>query len=218
MAASNLIEQKDDPTTTVQCAHDIAAVAERMEKLVLTLSQLRTDPRPGAGVVQPNELVRETVTEMQLGRRPALSVDLRLEATRAVRGDAGMLRRVFENLIGNAIDAMDGTGTLAIHTRDFNIDGHAQVLIGVADTGPGMTDEFIRKMLFRPFATTKKKGLGLGLYQSRAIVQAHGGELRARSVPGKGSVFEVALNVVATPEPGAPNRAAMTPAPGGAVR
>jgi signal transduction histidine kinase len=76
-----------------------------------------------------------------------------------------------------------------------------------------MTDEFIRTKLFRPFATTKKKGLGLGLYQSRAIVQAHGGELRARSVPGKGSVFEVALNVVSTPEPGASNRAPMAPAP-----
>jgi hypothetical protein len=74
-----------------------------------------------------------------------------------------------------------------------------------------MTEEFIRQMLFRPFATTKKKGLGLGLYQCRAIIQAHGGELSARSVPGKGSVFEVALNAVPTPEPGTLNRAPAEP-------
>jgi hypothetical protein len=207
MAASNLIEQKDDPAAAVQCAHDVAAVAERMEKLVLALSQLRANPRPGAGVVEPNALVRETVTSMQLARRASLRVDMRLEANRVVRGDAAMLRRVVENLVGNAVDAMEGAGTLSIQTRDYSVNGHAQVLIGVADTGPGMTEEFIRKMLFRPFATTKKKGLGLGLYQSRAIVQAHGGELSARSVPGKGSVFEVALAAIATPEPGAPGRA-----------
>jgi hypothetical protein len=218
MAASNLIALKDDPATAVQCAHDVTAVAERMERLVLTLSQLRANPRPGTGVVQPNELVRETVAEMQVARRPALLLDLRLEASRAVRGDAGMLRRVMENLIGNAIDAMDGAGTLSIHTRDFNVNGHSRVLIGVTDTGPGMTDEFIRQMLFRPFATTKKKGLGLGLYQSRAIVQAHGGELSARSALGQGAVFEVALNAVSTPEPGAPNRAPVAPVPEGRTR
>lgn len=197
MAAANMVERQAEPAAVVQCARDVTAVAERMEKLVLTLSQLRANPRPAAAEIQPNELVRETVADMQLARRPALRVDLRLEAQRTVRGDAGMLRRVIENLVGNAIDAMEGAGTLAIHTRDYSANGRAQVLIGVADSGPGMTEEFIRKKLFRPFATTKQKGLGLGLYQSRAIVLAHGGELSARSVPGHGAVFEVALSATA---------------------
>jgi len=56
-----------------------------------------------------------------------------------------------------------------------------------------MPDEFIRKSLFQPFKTTKKKGLGIGLYHSKAIVEAHGGRVEVESEPGKGSTFRVLL-------------------------
>jgi putative PEP-CTERM system histidine kinase len=204
MAAANLIERRDDPETAMVCARDIESVTDRLEKLVLKLSELRGNPQLGMSDLCPNELVRETVAAMQLTRRPALKVDLRLETSQVVRGDVAMLRRVLENLITNAIDAMDGSGTLSVSTRDYRVNGHSEVHIAVADTGQGIEDEFLRARLFRPFATTKKKGLGLGLYQSRSIIQAHGGDLTVSSQPGKGAEFQIALHAIqATPRGGA---------------
>jgi hypothetical protein len=63
----------------------------------------------------------------------------------------------------------------------------------VADDGPGMDEEFIAHSLFRPFKTTKENGLGIGLYQCRNIVEAHGGSIAVRSRPGKGATFQVFL-------------------------
>jgi hypothetical protein len=61
----------------------------------------------------------------------------------------------------------------------------------VSDDGCGMAPEFIEKRLFRPFQTTKKQGMGIGLFHSRTIVEAHGGRLEVVSAEGKGSTFRV---------------------------
>jgi signal transduction histidine kinase len=63
----------------------------------------------------------------------------------------------------------------------------------VADNGYGMTPEFIANSLFKPFQTTKKNGLGIGLYQSKTIVEAHGGRMEVESAPGRGTTFRVLL-------------------------
>ena len=97
----------------------------------------------------------------------------------------------------NALEAMDGAGALSITTSDRHANDGSRVHIDVADTGKGISDTFMREGLFRPFATTKKKGLGLGLYQCRSIVQGHDGELTVTSELGKGSVFCVSLPAVA---------------------
>jgi signal transduction histidine kinase len=106
-----------------------------------------------------------------------------------------MLRRVVENLITNAVDAMDGKGTLVIRTRSERAGGNGSSVfhLTVTDTGPGMDEVFIRERLFRPFASTKKRGLGLGLYQCRSIIDAHGGEIQVESRPGRGTTFRVVL-------------------------
>jgi signal transduction histidine kinase len=67
------------------------------------------------------------------------------------------------------------------------------VLVSVADSGSGMTREFIANSLFKPFQTTKKNGLGIGLYQSKTVVEAHGGRIEVESVPGRGTTFRVLL-------------------------
>jgi signal transduction histidine kinase len=69
----------------------------------------------------------------------------------------------------------------------------AHVFVSVCDTGAGMSAEFIRTRLFRPFMTTKEKGIGLGLYTCREIVAAHGGRLDVQSEVGAGTCFRVVL-------------------------
>jgi signal transduction histidine kinase len=105
--------------------------------------------------------------------------------------DAERIERVLENLVINALEAM-GTerGRLTVAAGREG-DGH--VFLSVADTGPGMSEEFIRDRLFRPFATTKARGVGLGLYTCREVVEAHGGKIEVESRRGAGARFRVVL-------------------------
>ena len=68
-----------------------------------------------------------------------------------------------------------------------------RVVLSVADNGCGMTQAFLRDSLFRPFQSTKKKGLGIGMFQSRMVVEAHRGTIQVESEPGKGTTFTVRL-------------------------
>jgi signal transduction histidine kinase len=66
-------------------------------------------------------------------------------------------------------------------------------VLTVRDTGCGMSERFVSDSLFRPFRTTKPSGLGIGMFQSRSIVEAHGGKITVSSRPGEGTVFRVFL-------------------------
>ncbi|HVQ86788.1 MAG TPA: HAMP domain-containing sensor histidine kinase, partial [Actinomycetes bacterium] len=105
---------------------------------------------------------------------------------------AGELNQVWTNLIDNAIDAMDGQGTITLSTSSKS----GRVVVQVADTGSGMTPEVVEH-IFDTFFTTKDvgKGTGLGLSIARRIVvDQHGGDLAVESAPGH-TVFSVTLPV-----------------------
>jgi signal transduction histidine kinase len=103
--------------------------------------------------------------------------------------DGEQVRKVLENLLLNANDALSEGGYVRVATL-FR-DGWAE--ISVSDDGCGMTQDFIDKRLFRPFQTTKMKGMGIGLFHSKTIVEAHGGRLEVKSAEGLGTVFRVYL-------------------------
>src|SRR5437016_1771617 len=69
------------------------------------------------------------------------------------------------------------------------------LILSVADDGCSMSSEFIRRSLFRPFQSTKKKGLGIGMFHSKMIVDAHRGRIEVESKKGKGTTFRVWLPV-----------------------
>jgi signal transduction histidine kinase len=89
----------------------------------------------------------------------------------------------------NACEATAGGGEVRVATAEE--DGRA--VLEVTDTGGGMTKEFMERSLFRPFRTTKKQGMGIGLFHSRMIVEAHGGRIEVQSESGRGSTFKVYL-------------------------
>jgi signal transduction histidine kinase len=66
----------------------------------------------------------------------------------------------------------------------------------VADTGCGMTPEFVKSMLFRPFHSTKTNGIGIGMFQCKKIIEAHGGNITVDSQPGAGTRFTILLPLV----------------------
>lgn len=98
---------------------------------------------------------------------------------------------VIENLLKNALDAINGKGTIAIKIKKFP----DRVVVDVSDTGKGISKENIRKV-FKPGFTTKKRGWGLGLSLAKRIIeQYHGGQLYVKSSEmGKGTTFRIVLN------------------------
>jgi len=105
------------------------------------------------------------------------------------------IQQVLLNLIRNAFEAMEPTGKnhLVIGTED--VLSESMVRVSVVDTGPGIAPRVLDK-LFKPFTTTKKTGMGIGLSICRTIIEAHGGKLWAESPPGKGSTFHFTLRTV----------------------
>ena len=95
---------------------------------------------------------------------------------------------VLKELIENSIDA----GARQI---DVEVVAGGCNLIAVADNGSGMSADFIARSLFRPFQTTKKNGLGIGMFHSKMIVEAHRGKMEVTSETGQGSTFRVLLPI-----------------------
>jgi signal transduction histidine kinase len=105
--------------------------------------------------------------------------------------DAARIEEVIENLVLNALEAMvQPGGTLTIEAG-YTTSGAPT--FSISDTGPGMSRTFIDNRLFRPFATTKRSGIGLGLYTCREVVRASVGTIEVDSVEGAGTTFRVVL-------------------------
>jgi putative PEP-CTERM system histidine kinase len=106
-----------------------------------------------------------------------------------VVADAERLERVIGHLIQNAIEATpaDGSVQVDLERRD------GAVLIRIADSGEGMSEEFIRERLFKPFDSTKSAGMGIGVFESREYIQELGGQLEVSSRPRVGTTFTILL-------------------------
>lgn len=102
---------------------------------------------------------------------------------------AGKMEQALLNVLRNAVEAVSESGAVTLSCREL---GKSWVSICIEDTGPGI-DASRQGQIFDPFFTTKDKGTGLGLAVTREIVLAHGGEIRAGSVSGKGTTFEILL-------------------------
>ncbi len=134
------------------------------------------------------EVVKRILTEIEIPEN--IKVVNLTKNTHVLSVDVSQIKRVFHNIIRNAIQAMPNGGTLKItsrKTKNF-------VRIGFHDTGIGISKENMNK-LFKPLFTTKAKGIGLGLSICKRIVEAHGGKIAVQSEVGKGTCFTVILPI-----------------------
>ena len=136
-----------------------------------------------------NELVTTTLSSLNGYLKTSLLQDL--QPVPKLIGDPEQIQKVLNNLILNAREAVGDGGEIRVATcrRDD------RVLLSVRDNGCGMSREFMEQSLFRPFKTTKKQGMGIGLYHCKMIVEAHGGKIEVDSEEGKGSEFRVLLPI-----------------------
>ena len=130
-----------------------------------------------------------------------MQTHLKMEAADGrVWGDGNLLRQAIENLIDNAMQAMNFTGVLTVHIREMHHEGKDGLAVDIVDTGEGM-DTIVRSRARDPFFTTRPSGTGLGLAIVDRIVDAHGGHLLIESRAGEGTTATVFLPVGSPSEP-----------------
>ncbi|MBW2064986.1 MAG: hypothetical protein JRJ03_08635 [Deltaproteobacteria bacterium] len=136
-------------------------------------------------------LIREVVLLFEEeARSRGVTIDIDASSTPVfVNMDPHKLKQTLINLVKNAIESLSGGGTISIQLAQR---GSGRVCVTIADTGPGLGPEELRR-IFELDYTTKEKGLGLGLPLAREIIRGHGGELRVESTPGHGTTFEILL-------------------------
>jgi signal transduction histidine kinase len=182
----------DDPDFRAQALAGLTRATEKLNGLVGRLSEPMRSmsgelPRP-----QPTDIsaMLHRVLAATAGQDPRITLATELPETLLVDVDAERVEKVFENLIINAMQAMEAKpGMLTVRaTSDAD-----KCTVTITDTGKGMTEEFLRDKLFRAFSTTKPLGIGLGLYTCREVIRAHAGSIEAESKPGSGTTFRVVL-------------------------
>ena len=167
-------------------ADAVVSEVARLKELSDSFARFARLPDPCPEPLDPRVLLREAAALYAQDDR--LRVVHRSEAV-VVHADRNQLATVLTNLVKNAVEAMDGRGTLTLGAAREG----AQVEISVQDDGPGIAPE-IRDRLFTPYVTTKgSRGTGLGLAMAHRIVVEHGGRIEARDAEGGGAVFVIRL-------------------------
>jgi signal transduction histidine kinase len=179
--------REDAMKSLTEATNKLRALVSKLSEPVLSLSSEHQLPRPTELVDMIRRVLNATVEPVKEFHQ----IEIKLPETLVATVEADRIEKVFENLIINALEAMGSkSGKLVVKAGPTEND---EVFFLVSDTGPGMTEEFKRTKLFRAFATTKKSGVGLGLYTCREIVRTHGGHIDVESKRGSGTTFRVVL-------------------------
>jgi putative PEP-CTERM system histidine kinase len=180
----------DDPAFQQSAMRTVSTTVQKMTALITKLS-----PRSGAGaateqgqweVIELHTVLAETIDSLNGGLRvPIRRIESRLPRVRMKRDQ---IQQVLLNVILNAQQACGEQGAIDIKT----VCGEQAAIIIVSDNGPGIAPSVLRT-LFHPFQTTKKEGLGVGLYECKRIVESHQGTMSIESEVGHGTSVRITL-------------------------
>jgi two-component system, NtrC family, nitrogen regulation sensor histidine kinase GlnL len=201
-AAQLLAEELADHANVTRFTTLITREVDRVSALLEQLLELTRPPRLRLAAVNVHRVLNE-VLMLEHAAAAALGVRLVFDPSLPdIWADEAQLRQVFLNLVKNAVEAMNGTGTLTVTTRietDFHVrlaarDRGQFLSVEIEDTGPGIAVEDCER-IFTPFFTTKSSGTGLGLAVTERLVTQHGGTIRVESELGRGTRVRVRLPV-----------------------
>ena len=194
---------EDDPNAKV-----LAIAMKETERMSRILRQMLGFYRPAADLMPTdlNALIEEAeILVAKRLRERNVRIEKILDPTLPkVIASADQIKQVILNLVLNAAEAMAKGGLITVTTESHQDAALGSLRAGavrvqVADTGPGISEEYLPH-LFEPFFSTKgEKGTGLGLWVSLGIAQSHGGRLQVRNRPGGGTVFSMTLPIGGPP-------------------
>jgi nitrogen fixation/metabolism regulation signal transduction histidine kinase len=174
----------------------IVSQVEAMQQMVNAFSEYARAPEMKITRFSLNQLVTE-VADLYRSQDPRATIRLDLDDTiEGIEADRGRIRQIFNNLVTNALESLDGVAapTLEIASR-LEYGGDASyAVVTVCDNGPGFQRELLGRV-FDPYVTSKPKGTGLGLAIVKKIVEEHGGRIDADNRPEGGARVRVVLPV-----------------------
>jgi hypothetical protein len=190
LLSSNAQRHKDNPEFQSDMIDTVQHVTQRMESLLLQLSE-------GSRAVDPPSMIEVyQCIDHALRTKPSLvtkpSVQNETAGPVYTLAHEDRLARIVGHLIQNADEAtQQATGKIVVTVKQAG----ARVLLSVTDNGCGMSESFIRDRLFRPFSSTKKTGMGIGVFESANYLKDIGGSLRVASALNEGTTFTIELPV-----------------------
>ena len=192
LTVSNMERHFDNPQFRADALKGLTSATEKLKALVARLA------RPMASLSgehkRPTNVDLIPIFKRVIARTAEPSkhtIVMRLPQSLFALVDPARIEEVIENLVLNALEAMvDKGGTLTIEAGET---AQGAPTFSISDTGRGISRTFIDNRLFRPFSTTKKTGIGLGLYTCREVITASAGAIEVESVEGAGTTFRVVL-------------------------
>ncbi len=193
LTVSNMERHFDNPQFRTDALKGLTGATDKLRALVARLARPVTSlsgehKRPTNVDLVP--ILQRVIAVNAEPLRSKYGIVTRLPQHLYALTDAARIEEVIENLVLNALEAMDNGGTLTVEAA-YTPTGAPMFSVG--DTGRGMSKAFIENRLYRPFSTTKKTGIGLGLYTCREVIQASAGSIEVDSVEGAGTTFRVVL-------------------------
>lgn len=192
LVSQNARGHLSDPEFQRDAIRTIDGTVTKMKALIERLKE------SGGGLVLKREeadvkgLLRKIISGMEMRKGKDVAIVDQTGIIPLVSIDSEAIEMVFMNLMTNAFEAVGKNGVIKVAS---SISGGYISLI-FEDNGKGIPREFMDKSLFMPFKSTKKNGFGVGLYQCKTILEAHGGLIEAKSEEGKGTVFTVKLPMI----------------------
>lgn len=192
----------EDADVLERSTHTIVQQVETMKRMVNAFSEYARSPAMQLVTFDLNALVSE-VADLYRAQDPAIEIRTRLEPTLAeIQADRGRVRQILNNLLTNAIEALDQLDSASIEvTTSVASEQPDSALITVTDNGAGFQRELLGR-IFDPYVTTKPRGTGLGLAIVRKIVEEHGGRIEADNQAEGGARVRVTLPLVERTRPG----------------
>ncbi len=191
LVTRNAEKHADNPEFQRDMVATLKSSTARMNEMLARLSQHNkvqtADPAPHA----LGPIVEHIASTKRIGHPVVISGELELYAIT----DPARLTQAMGHLVQNAIDASPSHEPVIINVK--RIDN--ECLIEIEDHGVGMSTNFIRNALFKPFSSTKDAGFGIGAFESRALIMAMGGRLDVSSREGEGTVFRICLPLARGP-------------------
>ncbi len=200
---SLVVENARQHLANPEFQRDAMAVIERtvtnLRELMAQVSAVARSPEMKPEACGLRELVQDALQAAGLasGTANGIQTTVRTHGEDRLTVDRRQVVRLLTNLLTNAREALNGGGEIELEAElsGRGPEGATELTLTVRDNGRGMDEEFIRTALFKPFASTKSSGLGIGLTQCRSIVEAHGGTISVESRAGVGTRFVVRLPV-----------------------